>query len=782
MERLAITVKGIVQGVGFRPFIYELAWNHQLGGFARNHGGWVEIEVEGRRSDLDRFVDILHTRPPSLSDITSLHHRRIAPLGDTQFRIIASDFDSNAPVALSPDIAPCPACLAELSDPGNRRYQYPFINCTQCGPRLTIIQSAPYDRERTTMAAFEMCAACRVEYETPGQRRFHAQPNACPVCGPWLSVLNSDGNQLESADPLTDFIHAIGAGQIGAMKSVGGFHLVCDARNETAVAALRRRKHRAAKPLAIMVHHVEQVRQFCQVGHSEQRHLESPARPIVLLHKRTDSQSGLRQLADSIAPRQELLGVMLPSTPLHSLILDGLGNIPVVMTSGNQSDEPIVFTDPSAVQRLSGISDLILTHNRPINSRCDDSVVRVINDIALPIRRSRGFVPRPIALPFQCPRPILALGGEFKNVFALAVNDQAFLSPHVGDLQDWATYCAFLGELEHYDKLFQITPQCIAHDLHPDHAATLYARRRALDTGIDVIAVQHHHAHLASCMAENGLTEPVIGVTFDGTGYGNDGTIWGGEFLVGDYSQVTRVAHLGCARMPGGELAIHEPWRMAFAYLRAAGCDVQSLAGLDHAQCLNLDRMLVRGINSPWTSSAGRLIDAVAVISGVGTKSEFEGQLAMELEGLASNVHPCGAYPFSLAPDSSPAKEGNGLNAGSADEIQMPFVIDTRPMIRAVAQDQQTGSPVNVIARRFHSTLMGLIVATCVRIRSQTALDVVVLTGGVMQNALLLSESQAQLERLGFRVYRHRLVPAGDGGICLGQLAVAAHGPSREKC
>jgi hydrogenase maturation protein HypF len=754
MERRAIVIRGIVQGVGFRPFVYNLAARHRLCGFVKNQTGSVLIEVEGDWPSLECFLSELADRPPPLAQIEHLSWERQPPRGERRFRIDSSETDAASPVFISPDVATCPECLAEVLNPTDRRFGYPFLNCTNCGPRLTIVTGAPYDRRRTTMAAFPMCAACREEYEDPTNRRFHAQPAACPACGPRLQALDAGGNPIAAADPLAVFAAALRGGKIGALKGLGGFHLACAAGNAAAVAELRRRKHRDEKPFAVMVADIGAAEALAEVGPAERELLLPPRCPIVLLRKRTPSAS-----AEEVAPRNPRLGVMLPYTPLHHLLLRAVGGIPLVMTSGNRADEPIAYRDDGP-QKLAGIADVYLVHNRPIHLRCDDSVTRVVDGVELPVRRSRGYAPRPIDLPLPFPRNLLAVGGQLKATFALGRGRQAFLSHHMGDLDHYDAYRAFEQDVVLYQQLFGITPEVLVHDLHPDYATSRYARQRAAREGIQLLAVQHHHAHMAGCMAENGLTEPVVGVTFDGTGYSTDGTVWGGEFLVGDCRQCRRAAHLRTVGMPGGDQAIREPWRMAVAHLADAQAELPSLrARLLPSEMRTITRMLERHFNTPLTSSAGRLFDAVAALAGVRDRVSYEGQAAVELEWLATGVPPDGAYPFAFP---------------SSSDARAPLVVDTRPLIRAVAEDAARSVPAAHIARRFHSTMVDLIAAVCGRLRQATGIGAVVLSGGVFLNALLTTEVSARLRGEGFRVYRHRLVPPNDGGLSLGQLAVAA--------
>jgi hydrogenase maturation protein HypF len=759
-ERRAIAVSGIVQGVGFRPFVYRLASGLSLGGFVRNQTSGVWIEVEGEGPALDRFLDELARKAPPLARIEELRWEPRATRGESRFRIESSQVAPSAGVFISPDVAPCTSCLRELFDPHDRRYLYPFLNCTECGPRLTIVRGAPYDRDRTTMHSFSMCGPCRAEYEDPGDRRFHAQPTACPTCGPKLALRDREGRLVPAPDPLRAFVEAIRNGRIGALKGLGGYHLACDARSDETVSELRRRKRRDEKPLALMVGDLAAAEAICQVGSAERDLLLSPRRPIVLLRRRAGCG-----IAEKVAPANPYLGVMLPYTPLHHLLFHQWPGASLVMTSGNLSDEPIAYDDADALERLRAIADFFLLHDRPIQLRCDDSVTRVLAGRELPLRRSRGYAPEPVSLPFSCPRPILALGGQLKTTFALARGRHAFLSQHLGDLDDFEAYRAFVRDLDLYQELFEIRPEILAHDLHPDYATTRYARERGTG-GVVRHAVQHHHAHLASCMADNLLTEPVIGVTFDGTGYGSDGAIWGGEFMVGDYLSFERAAHLRYVRLPGGERAIREPWRMAVAYLEAAGEEPGELAErLDPTALATVRKMIARGLNAPWTSSAGRLFDAVAALTGVRERVTYEGQAAMELEWLATDRPPEEGYRFEcLEPKDSTA----------------PLVVDTLPLIRGIVRDRAAGVERWRLARRFHTTVAEIIARVCGRLRERYGLEAVVLSGGCFMNALLTEDALARLTARGFRVYRHRRVPPNDGGLSLGQLAVAA-AQQREK-
>jgi hydrogenase maturation protein HypF len=750
MGGLRIQVRGVVQGVGFRPYVHSIATKHALSGLVRNEGDGVGIEVEGHPDALSQFRAELAAHPPAGARIASIRVEECASSERSEF-VVAASCDPSGNLNFAPaDVATCPDCLQELFDTSDRRYRYPFISCTVCGPRFTILTALPFDRERTKMAAFPLCPECRHEYEVSADRRFQSQTTACPVCGPRLSLLDAHGTSIDEQDPIAAVIAALRLGAIVAVKGIGGFHLACDA-GSSAVNELRRRKHRDEKPLAVMVTDLHEAKLLCEISAEEAELLTSPARPIVLLKRRPGCS-----IADDVAPGTPLLGVMLAYTPLHSLLLHEFGG-PLVMTSGNRSEEPIACDDTDAVRRLNGIADQFLTHNREIQSQCDDSVIRIVAGAPLPMRRSRGYAPIPLTMPLPCPIPILAVGGQLKSVFALGRNGHAILSQHQGDLNGLESYHAFTDAIGKYERLYRFRPAVIAHDRHPDYASTRYAIERA---DVRPIAIQHHHAHMAACMAENGLNESVIGVTLDGSGYGIDGTIWGGEFLLGDYRSFHRAAHLRPVPLPGGESAIREPWRIALAYLLDAGEGPELLADRIAPESLRLvGTMIEREMNSPLTSSAGRLFDAVASIIGLRDRVTFEGQAAIELEGLASLAGRAidGLYP-SVA---SPANNGT---------IQL----DTRPIIAAVARDVRAKIPPPVIAQRFHTTLAIAIADVCRQLRDQSGLNAVVLSGGVFLNAILLTETLDLLAQAGFRAYRHSLVPSGDGGLCLGQLMIAA--------
>jgi hydrogenase maturation protein HypF len=768
--RWRVEVTGIVQGVGFRPFVYHLARSRGLVGLVRNHSGGVVIEVEGPGDALEDFLRQLRLHPPPLARIDTVRQEVCPARGEASFEIEASQAQAGGPVLIGPDIATCDDCLRELFDPADRRYLYPFLNCTNCGPRLTIIRSAPYDRERTTMVGFPMCPACRAEYDDPGDRRFHAQPTACPACGPRLTVLDEHGGRIEVDDPIAYTAEQLRQGRILAIKGLGGYHLACAAGSEEVVARLRQRKQRDEKPFALMVANLQQASALCEVSAEEAQLLLSPRRPIVLLRCRPAAP-----VAESVAPGNPFLGIMLPYTPLHHLLLRQLAGLPVVMTSGNRSDEPIAFEDADALARLAGIADCFLSHDRPIHLRCDDSVTRVMcvgpEAREVPIRRARGYAPQPIVLPRPCMRPMLALGGQLKATFALGRGPHALLSHHLGDLDHYRAYEAYTQAIQHYEDLFDLHPEVLIHDLHPDYASTRYALDRlAREKGLQRVGVQHHHAHLASCLAEHGLVGPALGITFDGTGFGTDGTVWGGEFLLGDLRSFTRVAYLRPVPMIGGEQAIREPWRLALAHLHDAGEEGNLLAGLIPPTPLGIARHILDrvhsaegagGLNAPFTSSMGRLFDAVASLCGVRQRVSYEGQAAVELEALAQRAIPCGgSYPIAWTVDADGA-----------------LVIDTRPLIRAVCADVRRGRPVAEVAWRFHTWVAEMSVQVCVALAERVDVDIVTLSGGVFLNAFLSEELARRLTARGFRVYCHRQVPPNDGGLSLGQLAIAASLP-----
>jgi len=749
VPRARIVIEGIVQGVGFRPFVYQSARSLGLTGWVMNDSRGVLIEAEGQAEALAAFLTVLREDLPPLAAVSHLETAAVPVTGETEFVIRQSCSQRERRAQISPDTFVCPDCLRELLDPSDRRYRYPFINCTNCGPRYTIVTGIPYDRAQTTMAAFPMCPACRREYEDPASRRFHAQPNACPECGPRLFLLDAAGNPLESADPLQEAIAWLQKGEILAVKGLGGYHLAVDATNGGAVEELRRRKARDEKPFALMAADLARIDTFAEVREGERRLLAATERPIVLVRQRSG-----HAIAPSVAPDNRYFGVMLPYTPLHYLLL-AHSFAALVMTSANRSDEPIAFRDADARGRLSGIADLYLGHNREIFIRTDDSIARVMGGRPLLLRRSRGFVPRGLRLPRAQP-VVLAVGGELKNTVCLTRDDHAYLSQHVGDLQNPEVFQAFLGTIEHLQDLLELNPQIVAHDLHPDYASSRYAEERS---GVRRVAVQHHHAHLASCLAENQVATEAIGVIFDGTGYGADGRIWGGEFLVGDLAGYRRVGHFDYLPMPGGDAAAREPYRMALSALyRAYGKDLPQLpllASIPRRELRLLLQMIEKGINSPLTSSCGRLFDAVAALTGLRTRVSYEGQAALELEMAIEGDGESEAYPLVLA------TETTGI------------VFKTTPLIRAVVDDIRRQVPTGVISARFHATLARAVAAVCCRIRKDSGLNEVALSGGVFQNRFLTEKALFLLTKEGFNVYTHSLVPPNDGGLALGQAAVA---------
>jgi hydrogenase maturation protein HypF len=758
LVRRSIDVLGVVQGVGFRPFVHLLASRHALAGFVRNGAGQVCIEVEGEERAVEAFLGALRSEAPPLARIDQVTCAPRPILGDGPFRIESSDERrGDGTVTVAADAATCADCLRELFDPRDRRYRYPFVNCTACGPRLTIITGAPYDRARTTMASFPMCGACRAEYEDPRDRRFHAQPIACPRCGPRLRAVDAHGTEL-GPDAIAVAAGALRSGKILAIKGLGGYHLACRAGDQATVAELRRRKGRDQQPFAVMVADVVGATRLCEVSADERVVLESAARPIVLLGRRLHAP-----VAEAVAPELSRLGVMLPYTPIHHCLLREMDGEPLVMTSGNRHAEPMAYDDADALERLAGIADAFVVHDRPIHARCDDSVSLVIGGhepAATTVRRSRGLAPLPVTLPFDVATPTLAVGGHLKATFALGFGRKAFLSHHLGDLDDLHALCAYRDAIAHYEGLFRMTPRRMAHDLHPDYASTRVAcDRAAAAAGVTLVAVQHHHAHLASCMVDRGLSGEVIGVCFDGAGLGDDGTLWGGEFLVGGYARARRMAHLACVGMPGGDAASREPWRMAVAHLRAAGLDPTRgpvAARVGEERVAAMVRLLDAGVRCPSTSSIGRLFDAVASLVGACDRSSFEGQAAMSLEGFARATPDGGAYPFEMRQDAS------------------GWIVDPAPLVREVAADVGRGLAPATVARRFHEGLSSMIVDVCSRVREREGLRDVVLTGGVFVNSLLSVLVSEQLTAAGFRAHRHREVPPNDGGLCLGQLAVAA--------
>jgi len=749
MKRAEIGITGIVQGIGFRPFIYNLAQKHLIRGWVLNNEKGVLIDAESEDGNLDRFIQDIPKLAPPLARIESFDVTYLEPFGYTTFEIRKSEEAQEKFVLISPDVATCDQCLSELFSPKNFRYRYPFINCTLCGPRFTIIQDIPYDRHKTTMDPFIMCPVCQKEYEDPLDRRFHAQPNACPACGPSLRLEDREGKEVPG-DPIVKTLDLLSEGRIAAIKGLGGFHLACDARNRDAVSSLRSRKLREDKPFAVMCQNIEEVREHCEVNEEEEKLLLSVERPIVILNRRENSP-----VAHAVAPYQDTLGVMLPYSPLHHLLLNGRLKT-LVMTSGNVSDEPISYKNEEAFRHLSNIADYFLFHNREIHMRCDDSVTRIFDGKPYILRRSRGYVPFPIKLSFPFDM-ILACGGELKNTFCLTRGQYAFMSHHIGDLENLETLTSFEEGIEHFKKLFYIEPKAVAYDLHPDYLSTQYALSIP---GIPKMGVQHHHAHIVSAMAENEIEGDVIGAALDGTGFGLDGTVWGGEFIKANLRDFDRLAHLRKVPMPGGSMAIKEPWRMAMVYLleafgeEATKLKIDLMKRIDRGKWDILKKAINKKVNTPLTSSMGRLFDAVSSLLSIRDEVHYEGQAAIEMEMIA---------------DHGVREEYSFRNHN--DEV--PMVIDPVEMIRGIIRDLMDGLSASKISGKFHRTISRMIIDTCETIRSKEKLNRVVLSGGVFQNIFLLSLVTEDLKRSGFDVYTHHLVPPNDGGISLGQAVVA---------
>ncbi len=747
LKRQRYVIEGIVQGVGFRPFVYQLADRLCLNGWVRNDSRGVTIEVEGSVESLHDFGVSLQKEKPPLAVITNLVSQEIPLENAKSFLISSSGKDLASRVQIAPDSFVCDDCLNELFDPTDRRYLYPFINCTNCGPRYTIVTGIPYDRPLTTMAEFTMCPECLAEYENPRSRRFHAQPNACFKCGPQLSLLDSKG-QLMTDDPLTAALNALQQGKIVAIKGIGGYHLAVDATNDDAVLTLRRRKERDEKPFAVMSRDLVAVREFSEVNDDEERLLSTAECPIVLLKK-----SARPILAEAIAPGNKYFGVMLPYTPLHHLLLSG-NLATLVMTSANRTDDPIAYRDSEALNRLATIADMFLVNNRRIETRTEDSIVRMIADKAMITRRSRGFVPRRLMLP-TVQKSVLAVGAELKNTVCLTRGENAFLSQHIGDLKNLDVYDAFKQTITHLKHILETEPVSVAHDLHPDYYSSRYARS---ESSLPCIAVQHHHAHLASCLAEHCVGERVIGVCFDGAGYGSDGHIWGGEFLLGDVKEYQRVGHFRYLPMPGGDLATASPWRMALSCLQDLYSDIPAknvaLRGIPEADWRLVAQATEKGLNAPLTSSCGRLFDAVSALIGLRQHVTFEGQAAIELEMRADPDQKM-VYPYELIDDSG------------------QVLFDSRPMLGKIIDEHQAGTTTAAISGRFHATLADMVTTICDHLRTQSGLHTVVLSGGVFQNALLTLLTKGLLTRAGFNVLTHSLVPPNDGGLALGQAVIA---------
>jgi len=741
--RAYIVLKGIVQGVGFRPFVYSLARRHDLTGWILNDERGVQIEVEGPQRRIGRFLSDLSS-PPPLALIEETAVRYLAPAGYQDFEIRQSVGGDERIALMSPDIAVCEDCLKEFRDPSDHRFRYPFINCTNCGPRFTIIEDIPYDRDKTTMASFTMCPRCDREYYDPSSRRFHAQPNACPACGPRLCLTDRSRKEVSAPDPVSGTLRLLSEGKIVAIKGLGGYHLACDATREEVVARLRARKYREDKPFAVMCRDQEVAARICLLDAASSELLQSRQRPIIILPRRQE-----HSVAPSVAPNQRTLGVMLPYTPLHHLLFaDGLDVL--VMTSGNVSDEPIAYDDPEAVQRLNGIADFFLMHNRAIHTRCDDSVIKPFRGRMTVMRRARGYVPFPIRLQRRG-RSVLACGAELKNTFCLTKGNYAFVSHHIGDLQNLETMRSFEEGVNHFRRLFQIEPELAVHDLHPNYLSTRYA----MSLDVPRAGVQHHFAHALSCMAEHGLEGPVLAAVMDGTGYGEDGTVWGGEFLEATVTGYQRLGHLRHVHLPGGEAAIEEPWRMAAVYLdRVYGklerLNIPFVRGLDHSRWALLRQAIQTGINSPPCSSVGRLFDAVSALLQVRETINYEGQAAVELEQMADEEER-DEYPFEIV-----------------DQEGM-LIVNPDPIIAAIVEEIDEGERCSSISARFHNTMSRVVSLMAKQMRELTGLSDIVLSGGVFQNHRLLDRVWHLLKQDDFRVFIQEKVPCNDGGISLGQ-------------
>ena len=767
LNAASISIRGIVQGVGFRPFVYGLALKHDLKGQVYNTSEDVRIEVEGTADAIRQFERDLKTTAPPLADIENIGIEYHRPVGYKSFEIRKSQAQKGKYQLVSPDVATCQACLGELLNPQDRRYRYPFTNCTNCGPRFTIIDDMPYDRPRTTMRYFRMCRQCQAEYDNPLDRRFHAQPNACPTCGPQVQLVDSQGTLIEEANPIGAAGTLLKEGKIIAIKGLGGFLLACDATSDRAIKTLRKRKKRPSKPFAVMVATVDEAKKHCHVSRDEERLLTSPQSPIVLMRWRQRSS-----VSRQVAPNLRFLGVMLAYTPLHHILLGDCG-LPLVMTSGNLSEEPIARDNDEALRRLSGIADYFLINNRDIYSRYDDSVAMVERGVVQLTRRARSYAPYPIRLPFKT-RQVLGCGAEEKNTFCLTMDNYAFVSQHIGDMENMETLEHFNSTISLYKRLFHIEPEIAAHDLHPDYLASKYARELG-ESGMKLVPVQHHHAHIAACMADNGLDSPVIGVAFDGTGMGADGNIWGGEFLVADYRGYERMAHLEYLPLPGGHAAIKRPYRTAIGYTLAlseedalstvigAEAKQSELASVRRVTEVEIDvikRQIERKINSPLTSSMGRLFDAVSALLGIRGEIDYEGQAAIELEMAAydddlGQANADESYPYRIADD-------HGMK-----------VVLLRNLFSAIIDDLHRDTSKGTISVRFHNTVARMTSQMCRLIADEIGIKQVALSGGVFQNRLLFRKTVSLLESSGFQVFTHSQVPCNDGGISLGQAVIA---------
>ena len=753
IKRSRGTIKGIVQGVGFRPFIYQLALRYNLSGFVINTSQGVDLEVEGRVEKVERFFKEILSERPRLSQISSLEWDDIPLKNSKAFEIKESQAKEERSTLISPDVSICKECLAELQDPKDRRFRYPFINCTNCGPRYTIIMDIPYDRPVTTMKNFVMCQACHSEYQDPTNRRFHAQPNACWDCGPSLSLHDQGGNRVICSHPMKETISFLKKGSIVAIKGLGGFHLAVDAVNHKAVVRLRRRKHREEKPLAVMVKDLNSAKEIAHVNHMEAEALVSHHRPIVILKRRRS-----HGLSPQVAPRNRYFGIMLPYTPLHYLLMEGEFKA-LVMTSGNMTEEPINIDNLDAFKNLKGIADYFLVHDRDIYLRSDDSIIRIIHKIPRQVRRSRGYVPVPIFLAEEMSNmpSVLAVGAELKNTVCITKENRAFLSQHVGDMENLETLEFFHLTISHLKRILEIDPKVLAHDIHPDYLASKVAKEQ---NEIPTMAVQHHHAHIVSCLAENRIKGPVIGLALDGMGLGSDGRLWGGEILLADLTSFKRVAHLDYVPQPGGDAAVRSPWKMALSYLyKACGEDlfdlpIEFVNTIDRQEAETLIHMIQRGVHSPLTSSCGRLFDAVSSLIGLKKKIAYEGQAALELEMCQSSSE-------------------NRRYTWKIEARDHHLILLTSEMINDIVEDLKNGISRGMISRRFHNTLIEMFTGVCVRLRDETGIELVAMSGGAFQNVTLLTGLLRSLACEGFKVFSHSQVPTNDGGLSLGQAVCA---------
>jgi hydrogenase maturation protein HypF len=745
VQRRRVRVRGTVQGVGFRPFVYRRAVALGLAGWVANDPSGVVLEVEGSAAAIQALLRAVHEEAPPLAVVEGIEAGEVSPTGQTGFGIRTSDSSGGVDVPVGVDVAPCVRCLAEMADPHDRRSGYPFINCTDCGPRYTIVRRVPYDRPATTMAGFVMCPRCQAEYDDPADRRFHAQPNACPDCGPELRWESAEGN-APGAAALDAAVRCLRQGGVVAVKGLGGFHLACDAGDAEAAAVLRKRKARDDKPFAVMVADLDAAERLCHLSEPARAALTSARRPIVLARRRAAVG-----IADGVAPGLDELGIMLPSSPLHVLLLAAVGR-PLVMTSGNISDEPVIHRDDVARNRLLPLTDGLLTHDREIHVRADDSVLRAhLDGTARMVRRARGWVPQPLRLPVPAASSVLAVGAQLKSTVALARAGSVVVSQHLGDLEHWAAYRGFVETIDHMTGLGDVRPALVAHDLHPDYRSTAWAR----DQDLPLLPVQHHHAHVAACLAENGMSGRVLGLAFDGLGLGTDGTLWGGEFLLADLTSSARVAHLSTVSLPGGDAAVREPWRIALAWLhRSVGASAAAEHGPAWDPRWRSVLSLIESGTQPQTSSMGRLFDAVAVLLGLRTSVSYEGQAAVELEALALRADPHRAPRYPL-----PSADG---------------LLDAGPLVAAVLADVRRGTAPEQVAVGFHLGLAAGAAELAVTLAADHGLDTVALSGGVFQNVVLTHLLATGLRRAGLRVLLHEHVPPNDGSISLGQAAIAA--------